>query len=427
MAQASLLDSVLWHFRSWDQIKKTSLFTLSNYANVFMFFILIGVGLYQIKQKRDDAKNNPRYLALPAPDFPPITQLEKFDWKTTEPLKLRPFKPKYHLTMVDSTALEGFDPNELILMDKNYQRHITHRRRIMEENPNITLGLNNDTPQIRAAITELYTFLTGTYLPTRYPSMFKLHHTQYEYGVEGMLQNLVTGELIPIRPTGPTTPPTHLLRILGRHLDEDFFFLLPSSSSSTTTTTKPSTSDHPATGQKPGDARTYVLEAYVSSAPSGFNPAEKLGKTLAEVHGPVPGYAAKLEGSMDRFFAKVEVGKYVKRANWGITLNAEVFQPGVASNDAVVGAEIAEMMEEVDPDETFVRCERQTLHRLPKSQALVFAFKTYMSRLREIKDEGLGEELATAIEGLKEGSVPEVYLYKRGAEWGNAVKRYLRS
>jgi hypothetical protein len=28
-----------------------------------------------------------------------ITALPNFDWKTTEPLKLRPFKAKYHLTM----------------------------------------------------------------------------------------------------------------------------------------------------------------------------------------------------------------------------------------------------------------------------------------------------------------------------------------
>jgi Protein of unknown function (DUF3445). len=33
----------------------------------------------------------------------------------------------------------------------------------------------------------------------------------------------------------------------------------------------------------------------------------------------------KLERSMDRFFARVEVGKYVKRVNWSITTGAELF------------------------------------------------------------------------------------------------------
>jgi Protein of unknown function (DUF3445) len=77
--------------------------------------------------------------------------------------------------------------------------------------------------------------------------------------------------------------------------------------------------------------------------------------------------------------------------------------------------------------QTLVRCERQTLHRLPKSKALVFAFKTYMYPIRDIKEEGLGEELATAIDGLKGGNVPEMHFYKRGVEWGTAVKKYLRS
>jgi hypothetical protein len=47
--------------------------------------------------------------------------------------------------------------------------------------------------------------------------------------------------------------------------------------------------------------------------------------------------------------------------------------------------------------------------------------------LSEIKEEGLGEELAQAIDGLKEGSVPEMHFYKRGVVWGEAVKEYLRN
>lgn len=31
--------------------------------------------------------------------YPPVEPLSDFDWKTKEPVKIRPFKPKYHLTM----------------------------------------------------------------------------------------------------------------------------------------------------------------------------------------------------------------------------------------------------------------------------------------------------------------------------------------
>ena len=67
------------------------------------------------------------------------------------------------------------------------------------------------------------------------------------------------------------------------------------------------------------------------------------------------------------------------------------------------------------------------LHRLPQSKAIVFSFKTYLYPLSDIKEEGLGPELAQAIDGLAEGSVPAMYRYKRGVVWGDEVKAYLRS
>ena len=58
---------------------------------------------------------------------------------------------------------------------------------------------------------------------------------------------------------------------------------------------------------------------------------------------------------------------------------------------------------------------------------MVFSFKTYLYPIQNIKDEGLGEELATAIEGLKGGSVPGIWVYKRGVVWGEKVAEWLRS
>lgn len=57
----------------------------------------------------------------------------------------------------------------------------------------------------------------------------------------------------------------------------------------------------------------------------------------------------------------------------------------------------------------------------------MFAFRTYLDSLKEIKDEGLGNELADAIDGLKSGNVPSINVYKRAPVWGTATKKYLRS
>jgi hypothetical protein len=64
---------------------------------------------------------------------------------------------------------------------------------------------------------------------------------------------------------------------------------------------------------------------------------------------------------------------------------------------------------------------------LPKSKALVFGFHTYTYPIKDIRDEGSGEEMAVAIDGLKEGNVPRIHAYKRAAYWGEAIKKFLRS
>lgn len=55
----------------------------------------------------------------------------------------------------------------------------------------------------------------------------------------------------------------------------------------------------------------------------------------------------------------------------------------------------------------------QSLFRLPQSGAIVFTIKTYLYPIQEVKDDGYGEEMAAAIEGLQTGNVPEMFFYKR--------------
>lgn len=47
--------------------------------------------------------------------------------------------------------------------------------------------------------------------------------------------------------------------------------------------------------------------------------------------------------------------------------------------------------------------------------------------MRDIKLEGLGEDLAAAIDGLTNSNVAGINIYKRAPVWGEAVKDYLQS
>ncbi|KAJ6115836.1 hypothetical protein N7523_006253 [Penicillium sp. IBT 18751x] len=355
------------------------------------------------------SKVNPTILAN-EPDVknPGIAPLTEFNWETTESPQFRPFrgKEKFNLTM----ALENLEPSELILIDKTYKERLGLRKALLQQHHDIVVAVNEDGNKMtetltRAAVSELYTFVLGVYLPTRYPSMFRRENETFK--------NLVTGETWPATLT-TETPTIQALEILMQTIDEDFLILLPDSS--------PSSADQP----------IYKLEAYSTCFPSGFNPREKLGRRLADIHGPVPGYAEKLERSMDRFFARVEVGKYVKRVNWSITTGAQLFAAfgevhGSSANTSEDQRSRAMRLDELDLSKTVLRCERQTLHRLPRSRALVFAFHTYTYPIQMIKDEGLGEELAIAIDGLVKGNVPAMNSYKRADVWGEAVKEFMRS
>ncbi|KAL2867096.1 heme-dependent oxidative N-demethylase family protein [Aspergillus lucknowensis] len=394
--------------------------------------------------------------------YPPIMPLPDFNWETANPLVYRPFKPKYHLTMAISTL----DPSELIPMDKTYKDRLELRESLLERHPDIVRALNihPDTPEvnarIREALCEWYAFVMGTYLPTRYPRMFRLTQSssarkkEEKDGKKGtMIENLVTGLKAPVDPeelllhsssSNDTQDETeslntsllHLLDTLSSWIDEDFLILFPNPTSPPTIPTT--------TPEAGGEDPQYILQAYSTYYPSGFNPREKVSLPLSKIHTPVPGYKQKLEKSMDRFFARLEVGRFVVRVNWSImTPEARLFAAFGGLHDYSsldYGAEkIGDkgegegegqgriQVEGFDGADTYLRCERQTLHRLPSSKAVVFAFHTYLYPIRDIKDEGLGEELAVAIDGLKEGNVPGIHAYKRGPYWGEAVKAFLRS
>lgn len=316
--------------------------------------------------------------------------------------------------------------SELIDMDKTYRDKVMLRRQLLEENLDSVAECN---PVATDAVYELYEWIFRTYLPKRYPSMFSL--ITAEKG--SYLLNGVLNEQVPLDP--PPSTPLECLKTLGLHIDDEFLLLLPNSN--------PNDLKPPRATPTPTPHHPYHLHAYVLCFPSGFNTPSKLGLPLAAIHAPVPGYAQKLERPMDRFFATLPFGKVVKRANWTVqqddtwfkpsgnhgytTLSPQMMAPPTHEPTEVELKKWAEDAEKVEPEKCKLRSERQTLHRLGNTGALVFAFKTFMYPLPEAKAAGLGPEMADAAEGLWKGSVPSMAVYKRGVVWARKVADYLRA
>lgn len=325
-------------------------------------------------------------------------------------------------------------------MDNTYLSRIKLRRHLMDDHPDATLACNDVAGP---AALELYDWLVGTYLPKRFPTCYSLvvkhgaamAESDGDFGPSDQPQqpthllNLVTSEHIPLHQTNPLLA----LRALSSHIDTDFLILLPQTPSSrpptTTTTTTPQEPSQPS-------LPTYHLQAFTTTFPSGFSTLSKLSLPLSAIHAPVPSYMPKLSKSMDRFFARLPPGHLARRANWTITTTPDLFtESGTHMHDAAslspeeAAASIAAQKAALNVDDFRLRCELQTLFRLPGTKALVFAFKTYSYGLGEVKAEGggMGEALAEATEGFARGSVPEMSVYKREAVWGDAVREFLRT
>jgi hypothetical protein len=76
-----------------------------------------------------------------------------------------------------------------------------------------------------------------------------------------------------------------------------------------------------------------------------------------------------------------------------------------------------------DFDQCFLRIEYQTLCALPTSKAIVFCVRSYLTPLRQIREEGNGVALAKAIEGMPE----QLGVYKMRPLWGEKILPWLKN
>jgi hypothetical protein len=72
-------------------------------------------------------------------------------------------------------------------------------------------------------------------------------------------------------------------------------------------------------------------------------------------------------------------------------------------------------------DECYLRVEHQTLTKLPRTSAVIFTVRSYMTPLHQVKAEGDGKALAAAIEDMPEG----LGNYKMRQYWGEKILPWL--
>lgn len=117
--------------------------------------------------------------------------------------------------------------------------------------------------------------------------------------------------------------------------------------------------------------------------PTRWDLPSKLGLPLTAIHEPVPGYEETLAASADRFFERLQVGRIVWRVNWSLTDRADLYQPSGHGRTA----RAAEITAVNAGDKVWIRVERQTLRRFPKSDSILFTIRVHRSQLRELRND----------------------------------------
>lgn len=166
--------------------------------------------------------------------------------------------------------------------------------------------------------------------------------------------------------------------------------------------------------QRQPDGR-YVLTGAILCFPAHWRLREKLGRSLAEIHGPVPGFEARLGRPVDRFFQSLEPERPVWRANWSLVEDTALFHPhGRAPIPDLTPANAGRLL--------WLRVERQTLRRLPESRAVVFTIRTLIEPLTAIaRQPGLAQALAARLREMD----PAMAAYKGLVAVGEPVLAYL--
>lgn len=284
------------------------------------------------------------------------------------------YQSRYKMTM----GLTPMDPKEWVEIDEYYEEEMALRRQLIKENREVVIA---SSPGAEAANREMLELL-AEFLPQRYPDRFSR--------INSLLINHSTQEEWDLN--DPNLDPLEVSALL---VQEDLCLMQL---------------------DEQGTLR------FVSGAvlfPQRWSLLEKLGMDMHRIHEPVPLYEREIQRPVDGFMMRLATGKPFTRANWTITDNPILFQPleediirkatGGANVNLDWIQEEGEVTTENAGQRLSTRCERETLSRFPKTQAILFTIRTHIRTLDHYAQHPeRAFELARALRNLH----PDVKRYK---------------
>ncbi|KAI9932123.1 hypothetical protein ASPWEDRAFT_171752 [Aspergillus wentii DTO 134E9] len=309
-----------------------------------------------------------RFSRRSSPPSPQHAEIKRMAPYPAQPIKGR----ERYRVMMDMRRL---DVVNWLTLDKNYTDEHQIRSQLLEhEREKVLQCLPQSYNACLEALEEVVDFLCQ-----RYSNMFE----RKQYGDETTIHNKVTGETFVFGGGNNQMDP---LEIAVRLTMEDLSILMKN------------------------EDEEYYLAASASLFPVGWTVDKRIGWTISQLHEPVPLWHQQVANSVSKFLARLTPTSSMERSNYFI----EVKRPNEDLLETLYRpTTLSEGNPDPSPGEILIRRERQTFRRLPRTGAIVFGVKTFLTPLDQLPMQEL-QNLAKEIK-----SWPEFVGEYKGAEvWG---------
>jgi hypothetical protein len=275
-------------------------------------------------------------------------------------------------------------------IDENYAAEMREKaRRLREEYAAVFCAL----PGSEAGQADVLEMLLE-HLAIYYPNFFRITRSAAALGADGIepdtrVENLINGEAWRVGDFSGAP-----LDLAARLIQEDLCLMSPDGKG------------------------TYLLSAGSVCFPLRWELTEKFALPMAAIHHAVPGYDEKLASPSDRYMVGLKAHKPSWRCNWSIVdapdlyLKQKRFKQG---QDSDITADNA-------GSKLWIRSERQSLRRLPRSGDVLFTIRTYIRPLSALESlPSVARGLSQAVEKLP----PQMRGYKNLLPIREALLGYL--
>jgi hypothetical protein len=260
-------------------------------------------------------------------------------------------------------GLKPLDPHEWIEIDGDLENYLAEKDRLYGTLPEKVFVEEADTGEAQREILDALV----AYLPERFPETYRRIGDAIEIPALGRRIALNAAETPPLRTASLLVP-------------EDLILM------------------------RKGD-NGWRLAAGSLCFPSSWSLTEKFGKPLHDIHEPVPGFGPGTRPAelIERMFDRLQ-GQAVERFNWSLQAGDALYHP-ISQRQRIDRATMqpSKFSEDEIAAQAFIRVERQTLRKLPKSQDILFTIRIYLNPLSMLGKHPERATLAASFAGQLAG------------------------